>query len=545
MNRQDVNKFLKKLGADDELFRNFYQAAFGGSSKLYHNVVSEALVLDEGWILTIDNALHFIEEIVKHPQKFIKETQNVVPVERAKRINAGTVRHLSSHSKYLSYVAADGTLIPKKVLTTTIDEDIAIYENRFVCALIGNLSVFVEKRNREIREKMNVYDITNILMNQKFKYGDTEFGYDMRLTVKEPPKDKVLLEKNTELLEKVNNIKRRLQILTETDFYRRISQLKPVRAPILKTNIIKMNVNYNNCYKLWLYMASYTFVGFSVEVKNKDLPVDNDYFEDMTMLSAMSVKALLDDEIIRKELYAAIDFSAPAKKKYKLLKNYKYIPSFDNGDEQPKDDAVNEYFFVKMKEAFEKAAAPVKARNAVTDKKELRMSFEKFFKSVSHISNEMYKSVIGEQTGEKSLIRLSPVEAKEKDYEKQLEIYRRYRMLARLKGEDYEKALEAESREYVKLDAVKYELAELRGKEEKAEQTEKRRQKRLSAILARHEKIERKAADYENEIVIGELERREEEERLKAERKEARKRNRELKQLEFLKEKYGGETPEE
>jgi len=174
---------------------------------------------------------------------------------------------------------------------------------------------FVEQRYNDINGKMHMYDITNVNLRSNFHYGESEVECGLFVKMKEPPHDKVLLERNRGLLEKVKALRRRLKILQSTDFMRQLNGKKPVHPPIMKTNLIKMNVDYQNCYKLWLYISSYTFVGYSVEVKDKNLPVDGDYFDDLTVLAGLSVQSLFTNKLLKAEEYENITLRRAETKK--------------------------------------------------------------------------------------------------------------------------------------------------------------------------------------------------------------------------------------
>ena len=71
---------------------------------------------------------------------------------------------------------------------------------------------------------------------------------------------------------------------------------KIVKPPIQKTNLRMKNVDYNSCYKLWLFISAYTNVGYAIDVKDKSLPVDaNDFKQDVDFETG---KILLGDIVI-------------------------------------------------------------------------------------------------------------------------------------------------------------------------------------------------------------------------------------------------------
>lgn len=545
MEGETLRAFLQKLNPEGDLFEGFYRAVRGGENRVFQKTVTEAVTLDDSWVLTLEAALYSVEQIVKNPKRFIAEEESIVEVERARKTNAKTVRHLASHSRNVNSIDADGTVRPRKVLTTEMREELGIYENRFVCSLIARLNSFAEKRAGEIREKFHAHDLTTVAMDSSFKLGDAALSYKMQVTVKEPPHDKVLLERNNALIKRIDGIRRRLRILQNSAFYRQLSGLKPVKPPILKTNIIKMNVDYQNCYKLWLFVSSYTFVGYSVEVKEKNLPVDGDYYDDLTVLSAMSVRALAENRAIRESVYRDIPFSEPKEREYKVVKSYRYLPKFtEDKRSASEEDSVNEYYYLKMKDALKKATQPSGPK--LYDERELTLSFGKFYRAVSKISNEMYKGLMADQLGaEKRVVKRTPLKVKEDAYARQLKAYKRYKLLSKLKAEELERTLKEESRELVKLEKAKYALDQAKQRAYKKQEAEERRVRRLAEIRETAQRVQTRAERTAEEMLAEELGRQERLEEEKRRKREEQKRARELRQLERLKEKYEGEQGDE
>ncbi|MDE6075448.1 MAG: DUF2357 domain-containing protein, partial [Clostridia bacterium] len=267
MDKNFLNKFMKKIGGDSQSYSRFLAALRAGENKVLHNVVSQSVMLDDNWVLTIEGALHFIEQIVRNPRKFIAENDLILDVAKVRRTNSRTVRHLTTHSQFVQNIDKKGEVTPKKLLTVEMDEDIAIYENRFICALVNRLIKFVEKRYKDLNGKMDNFEQTNVCVQSEFEYGISRFKCNINLQVQEPPESTEEASKNEDLFNRVETIRRRLRVLQTTEFMKKLSKAKPVRPPIQKTNLLTKNVDYNNCYKLWLYISSYTYLGYSVDVK--------------------------------------------------------------------------------------------------------------------------------------------------------------------------------------------------------------------------------------------------------------------------------------
>lgn len=456
MEKKSLNDFIAEIGDDATLFNNFIGAIRGGENSVLHNQIMQALMLDDSWILTIESALYSVEQIVRNPRKFIAEDELIVDVGKARRTNSKTVRHLTSHSQYIQNIDNRGEVMPKKLLVVELEEDLAIYENRFVCALINRLILFVEQRYRDLQGKMDVSKQTNVCMKSDFNYGESKLTCDIRLRIEEPPEDRARLEKNRDLFERLDVIRRRLRVLQATDFMKSLNGKKPVRPPIQKTNLLKKNVDYSNCYKLWLYISSYTSLGYSVEVKDKNLPVDGDYFDDLTYIAGLSLQSLLNNNIISRDKYEAVPFSEPVEKDYKIITNYKFEPDFEHSKQQAGEESINEYYFRRMKDELTHQAQ----ENEIVIEKNLNVNFIKFFRSVSRINDELFNELIEQniiESGDR--LEKTAVQKKQIQIKQQQERIKRRAMLTKLKWEELERAQRMEERARAKLVKLKEELA--------------------------------------------------------------------------------------
>lgn len=457
MDKAFLENFVAKLSGDGESYSRFFAALRGGENKVLHNVVSQAVLLDDNWILTLENALHSVEQIVRNPRKFIAENELILDVAKVRRTTSKTVRHLTTNSQYVQNIDKNGDVMPKKLLTVELDEDLAIYENRFICALINRLIIFVEQRYKDLEGKLDTREQTNLCIQSEFDYGNNKFKYNLNLQVEEPSEDVEQISRNKELFERVEIIRRRLRVLQTTDFVKKLAKTKPVRPPIQKTNLLKKNVDYNNCYKLWLYISSYTYLGYSVEVKDKNLPVDGDYYDDLTVLAGLSLQSLLTDNVIKREKYDGIEFSEPQEREFSLVTNYTFNPEFNSSKQQSGEETINEYYFRKMKDEL----TAVAQEGEVAVENRLSVNFTKFFRSVSRINDEMYNELIEEQV--KDLSDKKPTTAVDKKriaVKEQQERVRRRKLFLKLKWEEVERAQRMEERAEAKLAKLQKELEE-------------------------------------------------------------------------------------
>lgn len=457
MNKDFLNNFLNKIDGDKDGLDKFIAALRNGKNVLSHNNFTQSVQMDEDWILEIEAAINSVEQIVHRPRKFIVDNETLLDVARVRRTTTKTVRHLTTHSQYVNnYDKESGEVTPKKLLSVEMEEDIAIYENRFVCSLINNLIKFVELRNDEIKDKIESFNQTNINMESNFTYGGSNFSCNIDLKVSDPIENENKNDGNLELYERIQQLRRRLRMLQSTEFFKLLGKCKPVRPPIQKTNLLMKNVDYNNCYKLWLFISSYKYLGCCVTSKNRTLPVDGDYYDDMTVMVGLSLQSMLTNNAIRREKYDVIEFSAPIEKEYKVVNKFVFKPIFNDSAEECGSEAINEYYYRKIKDEIIKT---------VTDdehgvQRNLNVSFVKFFRSISRINDAMYSELIEDEISpadeEDDEFKKLSVKAKQKRLVKeQKERVKRRRLYLKLKWEEVERAQRILEREEAKFYALK------------------------------------------------------------------------------------------
>ena len=539
MEKKDLDLFLEKVNADKgDFFLRFCSAIRAGDNRLHHTVVSQAITVDDGWIDTIEQATFSIENIVHNPRRFIIDDEILVDVERAKRITPKTVRHLSSNSQFIQSIEPNGDVRPKKLLTTEMNEDLAIYENRFICTLVHNLVTFVEKRYNETTGKLQAFDQTSTGMVSNFRFQDAECELKIDYSIKETPKSRALLKKNEATMERIKNLRARLRVLLNTEFIKELSTKKAVYPPIMKTNLIKMNVDYNNCYKLWLYISSYQMVGVSVAFQDKNLPVETDFYDDLTMICALSFQALFSDHLINGERYEKVPFAPVKERKYRALTSYKFEPEFKADKTDAGDETINEYYFKALRNEIERET---RRNEVVTSEQNLSHSFLRFYRAVSKINDRMFDDMINRQVKKGTDLREpTTLRKRENAVKEQKELLKRYRQLAAAKREDLEKALRREAREQLKLEKLQTALDEERGKQQAVRERKRKQRERQQKILKKTDIADANAREYDQMIREKEAERLAELEERKRLRREEAKRRRELKLLEILKEKYDG-----
>ncbi len=492
MDSRFLEEFINKICADSAGYEGFHELLRQGEHTITHHLSNQSAEVNDSWVNTIYEGLFAIEKIVRSPRRFIKDEEHIVAVERAKKTTSKTIRNLSTHTQYIQSYDEDGDVMPKKVLTIEANEDLAIYENRFVYSLMQRLISFVELKYRSLENKLAVVNTHTVAMKSKFNVGQSEIEYNIDMKISEPTGDREKYNKNLALFERVVELRKRLRVIDSSEFMRILAKAKTVKPPIMKTNLLTKNIDYSACYKLWLFISSYTDVGFSIDVSDKNLPVDGDYFDDLTIVASLSLQTLIANKIVNGGLYKDVPYERAERTTYEYDTEYKFVPSLLSDVQIRAEDVINEYYFTKMKEQLIETSM-----GGEIDKKELTVNFLSFFRAISKINREMYKSIINEQLPELPDCQLSQVQKRQHAVDSQNIKLQYLTQLAKLQKEEYENTLE-------RVKTAQNKLKKLNAELEVSKQKELERQMREAERAYREEKrLERERAKALKE---GELE---------------------------------------
>ena len=108
-------------------------------------------VIDMEWVVAIEETLPYIQKAIDEQRRFIKQVDNVVRVELAKKIGPESVKHLSQHTNFIAKVEGD-MVTPNKILTIEREESFAIYENRVLMTLIRKALHFVDDKYSKMKD---------------------------------------------------------------------------------------------------------------------------------------------------------------------------------------------------------------------------------------------------------------------------------------------------------------------------------------------------------------------------------------------------------
>lgn len=191
---------------NDKFVQGFYKALDGGDNTLYQKNMSEVKNFDETWIDTVESYFPSLDKITRNPRTALKYNDEIVPIEKARKVTSRSIRHLASHTHLIKEVREDGTIMPKKILVSEADTEYGTYENRFLMTLIERLFLFVRNRLDIIKENVDSYQKRHFNYKSNFSLNETIVEMDFDLVVKDGLDDVKINEYNRKLLGRVEHL---------------------------------------------------------------------------------------------------------------------------------------------------------------------------------------------------------------------------------------------------------------------------------------------------------------------------------------------------
>ena len=214
------------------------------------------------WLEKIEFACPYIDIIVRNPKLTLIQEENLVKVERSKRITVASVKDLAKHTQYIEDVdKKTNDVRPSKILDIRNEETYNIYENRFLYTLINDLHRFVA-------DKEKLLDNFEINKNKTLEYKGSSVTKleKVNIEVKVSSTSLPTKQDDKKLEEEINDAKKRLKRVNDYLFSWDKSQMVKalakehvnfVRPPLKKTNILLKNPNFRIAVRLWDYIRTY------------------------------------------------------------------------------------------------------------------------------------------------------------------------------------------------------------------------------------------------------------------------------------------------
>lgn len=354
-------------------FNNRYE------SKLHVSKNANKVDVNFEWLDIMEESVQYLDNILRNPNRFIINEEDVVKIELARRVTVDSIKHLAKNTNLIQDIdKKTGDVKPSKILNINKEESFNTYENRFVYTIVQNMRMFLERKKATLVGESSFKSDNQLSYSGKCSMGDESVGIELKINSNINANNQVVDKNGNNVAARIEKMSQRITDLTSTEVYKNLNRLHValVTSPIKKTNVILKNVNFQYAVKLWNYMQEHVNDNSSVET-NDDASYDDTgklkkYFDESFLLNYLAARTLTDYNSGKVE---------KEKISERLIGNFveKIIDLNAGISEEQLANLVARQFTV------------IKYRNVVTDRKIQRIyrdAIDKYLKKVSKLDME-------------------------------------------------------------------------------------------------------------------------------------------------------------
>lgn len=296
--------------ANHEKSKTFIDAA---ESTLKVQTEKKYITRDIEWINMMEEVIPHIDSIFRSPNRFIKNEEETVKIEQAKKVSVETIKHLSKHTNLIQDIDNEtGDVIPSKLLNVRKEETYDTYENRLIYTLVQNMKYFVHIRKESLLQPISTEnkeenkDNKQLEYNAKSKLNEEEVDINVSINSKLDTEQKDDKERNKSLLMRIEEIERKISDIESTEVYKILDKEKIllVKDPVRKTNVVLKNVHFQYAMRLWEFLKV-NFDEQTIESEDNKDYMDNGQLKKMMdeafLLQYLAMKTLDEDTMEKQD----------------------------------------------------------------------------------------------------------------------------------------------------------------------------------------------------------------------------------------------------
>ena len=272
-------KYANEIGPvleEDGYFQYLYETLENGQNVIDQQSVVLRKKVDTEWMDVIEASLPSLSKVTAAPRRFIKTSEEVVPVDLAKKITGDSVRHLSQNTQFIAS-NEDGNVQPTKILNVSVEETYDLYENRFLYHLIMRLITFIDKRTDVIFWVTGDEKFNTLKFASTFEDDSEKIEYELSMKISDKAEKDGENNSNMEVFERIDRIRRQVMQIRRGSFCDIMAGCAKVRSPIQRTNLLTKDHDYRTCFDLWQFLERYESIGYTIDEEKRALQFDEEY----------------------------------------------------------------------------------------------------------------------------------------------------------------------------------------------------------------------------------------------------------------------------
>ena len=289
-NKERIDNFTASVKSDYSLTSNY-----------------EKVEANFEWLDIMENTVMYLDNILRNPNRFIINEEEVVKVELARRTTVESLKHLSKHTNYIQKVEDDGDIQPSKVLNVNKDESYNTYENRLIYTLIQNMKMYLDMKERDFVDSSTLRDDKRCEYNAVTKIGAEKISLNMVIRANTNFSKSEGEKNGMSINQRFEKLKLRVTDLTNMPVYVQLAKehVAKIIPPVKKTNLILKNTNFQYAMKLWDFLQANMKDDTHREKDKKNLKndikikqmLDDTFLLDYLILNSVNVNhTVLDDD---------------------------------------------------------------------------------------------------------------------------------------------------------------------------------------------------------------------------------------------------------
>ena len=298
--------------ANKDKMKKFIDSA---ESSLKVQTDKKIITSDSEWINLMEEVIPHLDSIFRKPNRFIRNEEEIVKIEQAKKVSVESIKHLSKNTNLIQTIdEKTGDVIPSKLLNVTKEESYDTYENRLAYTLVQNMKFFINKRKELLSKETgtennnkNNKDDKQLEYIAKSKLNDEDIDINVSISSKLDSQGAESQERKSQLLERIEEVEKKMTDIESTEVYKILdsSNVILVKGPVRKTNVILKNVHFQYAMKLWEYLSDFFDDQTNIVEENRDY-MDNGNLKKMMdeafLLQYLAMKTLDEDEKEKQEI---------------------------------------------------------------------------------------------------------------------------------------------------------------------------------------------------------------------------------------------------
>ena len=414
---------------DGDYAREYLTSAMADADKGNDELSGNAYnrVIDMEWVEMIEGKLPYMEKAIEEQRKFIEEHKEVDRIDKVKQVGKDAVQHLTQHANLIMAIEDDGSVIPERLLNTHREDSFATYENRFLHTLLFRTIAFVEPRFRALQDAPNDSS-SKIHMDREMMIGHEKFGFTIDHHAEKHERDKIDREEDLSSLtdyERIERIRMKLDDFVGTELIKSLKGCIAVKSPINKTNCIKQDPAFKQCYDLWVFIEGYRKTGYVLEKNVFEGQMPEDVQKDMYDVMAFQhfVATINTNSALREKLHAeylaenerrAAEANKPEEEMARYIEDKIYEARREEMALRLKEVREREVVIAKLTAELEQAKEQIRIRDIKI--KELESAINALKKELEQVREELRQAQVRimdlEKEVEELKARIAELEAK-------------------------------------------------------------------------------------------------------------------------------------